>query len=88
MTKLELLFKDISLRYRIPYPVIEKIYKAEFKFLREKLSEGDKKNPDSLNIVYLRKFGRFVPDYYKMKRVEEMIEKMKLKKDNDERKEI
>lgn len=75
LNPIEAVLKDISLRYRIPYRVIERIYRCEFELLKKSMINGDKKDKDSLNIIFLRKFGRFVPNYNMIDKIEEIIKK-------------
>lgn len=73
LSPIEAVLKDVSLRYMIPYRVIEKIYRCEFELLKKSMVTGDKEDNDSFNVIYLRRFGRFVPNYAKLDKVRKNI---------------
>lgn len=73
LSPIEAVLKDVSLRYMIPYRVIEKIYRCEFELLKKSMISGDKEDNDSFNVIYFRRFGRFVPNYAKLDKVRKNI---------------
>lgn len=77
----EAVLKDVSLRYRLPYRVVEKIYRCQFELLKKSMREGDKKDDDSFKVIYLMRFGRFVPNYASMYGYRKREEERKRKRD-------
>lgn len=84
MTDFELMLKDISLRYQIPYPVIERVYMSEFHLVRKAMSDGDRTDIDKLNVIYLKRLGRIVPNSFV---IDAINKRMSERRNNDEQRE-
>jgi hypothetical protein len=55
------ILKDVSLREGLPYEVVEKIWRAQWKILRDKIKEGNRLEPLTMPEVFVRGCGRFKP---------------------------
>ena len=53
------IFKDLSLRYKIPLPIIEKICMSQFGLLRDTMKSGVRYDVESLKNVRILGLGLF-----------------------------
>lgn len=67
---LKRIIKDISLKQSIGYNEVEQIVESEFKFIRDKISEGTLEN------IHLIWFGKFVPKDHARYVMEKVMKKM------------
>lgn len=62
MTKTqEKILKDVSLQVGLPYEVVVKIWKVQWKTLRDCIKKGERIEPGTMPEVFIRGFGRFKP---------------------------
>lgn len=85
--------KELAAKYNLPEPVIRKIVRYQFQFVKEKMGEGVKGDYDTFPTIRLENFGTFIPrkgkieymgDGSKYEYVKRDIYKKKYGKDFDE----
>lgn len=55
------ILKDVSLREGLPFEVVVKIWKTQWKILRDKIKNGDRTEPVTMPELFIRGCGRFKP---------------------------
>ena len=53
--------KSLALKYRLPEPVIRKIVRYQFQFVRDKMAEGVKGDYSTFPTIRLLNLGTFIP---------------------------
>ena len=61
--------KELAAKYNLPEPVIKKIVRYQFQFVKEKMGEGVKGDYDTFPTIKVLNFGTFIP---RKKKIESM----------------
>lgn len=65
----EVLISKISRRLNIPFNKIKEVFESDFRTMVKKTKEFDHNNPDTYNVFLIPKFGKFVTNYSKAKKI-------------------
>jgi hypothetical protein len=71
----EVLISKISRKLNIPFNKVKEVFESDFRTMVQKTKEFDYTNPETHNVFLIPKFGKFVTNSIKAKKIYDRPEK-------------